>query len=52
MFIYFERECARVHAQMGEGQRERGRERTPSRLRAVSIEPHVGLDPSNRGIMT
>ena len=32
--------------------RERGRERIPSRLCAVSVEPDVGLDPMNRGIMT
>ena len=44
MFI-FERERA------GEGQRERGRERIPSRLHAVSAEPNVGLEPMNREIM-
>ena len=35
-------------AQAVEGQRER----TPSRLCTVSIEPHVGLDLMNREIMT
>ena len=39
-FIYF------VGERVGKGQRERerGRERIPSRLRAVSKEPGVGLD--------
>ena len=32
--------------------RERERERIPSRLPAVSMEPDVGLDPTNREIMT
>ena len=32
--------------------RERGRERTPSRLQAVSAEPDVGLDLTNHEIMT
>ena len=44
--VYFEIEKARV----GEGQRER--ERIPSRLPAVSTEPHLGLDPTNRKTMT
>ena len=35
----------------GEGQRG-GRERIPSRLRAVSTEPKVGLDPANHEVMT
>ena len=45
-FIYFERdkERERVHVGMREGQRERGRERIPSRLLAVSMEPDVGFD--------
>ena len=30
-----------------EGQRERERERTPSRLCAISTEPNVKLDPMN-----
>ena len=37
---------------VGEGQRVNGRERIPGRLRAVRAEPHVGLDPMNREIMT
>ena len=32
--------------------RERGRERTTSRHRAVSAEPHAGLDLTNCEIMT
>ena len=35
-----------------ERERERGRERKPSRLQAVSAEPHEGLDPTNHEIMT
>ena len=31
---------------------ERGRERIPSRLHAVSTEPYVGLNPTNPEIMT
>ena len=35
------------------GQREKGeRERFPSRLHAVSTEPHVGLNLMNHEIMT
>ena len=34
------------------GAREGGRERIPSRLRAVSAEPSVGLDLTNHKIMT
>ena len=48
MFLYFERE--REHAQ-GRG-RGRGRERIPGRLCTVSMEPHVGLELTNREIMT
>ena len=36
----------------GGGQRERERERIPSRIRAVSTEPDVGLKPTNREILT
>ena len=32
--------------------RERGRERIPSRLHAVSTEPNTGLDPTNSEITT
>ena len=48
MFIYVERES--LHKQ--EGGRERRRERIPSRLRAVSTEPNVGLDLMNREVMS
>ena len=37
---------------MGEGQKEKGRERIPSRLRTVSAEPDVGLKHMNCEIMT
>ena len=47
-FIYFERE--REHTQWRG--RERGRKRIPSRLHAVSAEPDVGLDLTNREITT
>ena len=42
----------RERAQVGEEQRdrERERERIPSRL--INMEPNVGLDPTNREIMT
>ena len=33
---------------MEEGQRERGRERIPSRFCIVSTEPDAGLDPTNQ----
>ena len=50
------RERAREPACMGEGQRERGREREgeriPSRLHSSSTEPNVGLEPTNCEIMT
>ena len=49
-FIYFERQTECVCA--GEGQRERGRERIPSRLHTVSTEPNTGLDLRNSEIMT
>ena len=44
LFILRERECMRAstHTQVGEGLRERGKERIPSRLRAVSSEPKGG----------
>ena len=32
---------------MGEGQREKRRDRIPSRLHAVSTEPDAGLEPTN-----
>ena len=37
---------------MGEGQRERERERIPSRLQAVGTEPDAGLELINREITT
>ena len=43
MFIYFERE---------KGGAESGGERIPSRLHAVSAEPHTGLDFTKCKIMT
>ena len=46
IFIYFEREKER------ERKRERERERIPSRLCMVSTKPYVGLEPTNREIMT
>ena len=36
----------------GGAERERERERVPSRLHAVSTEPDMGLDPTNPKIMT
>ena len=47
LFILRERE----HASGSRG-RERGRERIPSRLHAVSIEPGAGLELINREITT
>ena len=37
---------------MVEGQRERRRERILSRLRADSVEPYMGVDPTNLEIVT
>ena len=51
MFILREREREKRENECGRG-RERGRERITSRLHAVSTEPYVGLDPTNREIMT
>ena len=51
MFI-FERERETVY-EWGRGrERERGRERIPSRLRAVHAEPDMALDLPNCEIMT
>ena len=49
LFIYFER--ARESTSMGGAERERERERIPSRLCTVSIELDVGLEPMNHEIM-
>ena len=50
-FIYFERErSVRMCVQVGEEQS--GKERPPSRLRTVSTELDMGLEPTNREIMT
>ena len=51
MFIYFgKRETER---EWGEGQRERETQsKGCSRLQAVSTEPNVGLEPTNREIVT
>ena len=49
LFIYFESKRVSEH-ELGKGQRKR--ERIPSRLHAVSTEPDVGLNPTNREIMT
>ena len=51
MFIERERERERTRMITRENTQGRGRERIPSRLRTVSIEPDVGLDPRNREIM-
>ena len=48
-FLFSLRE--REHAQAGEGQRERERE-IPSRLSAFSAEPDMGLELTNREIVT
>ena len=45
-FIYFERE------RESRGEAEREGERIPSSLLTVSVEPHVGLKPTNHKIMT
>ena len=45
-----EREIA--FAQVGEGQRERGRDRSPSSLHAVNTEPMAGLKLTKGEIMT
>ena len=39
-------------ARAGEEQRERGREKIPSRLCTVSREPDVGLEPVKHEITT
>ena len=49
LFIYFEREQASMRGEAAE--RERGRERIPSRLHTVSAEPDMGLEFMNCEIM-
>ena len=46
--LFFERE----RKSRGGAERERGRQRIPSRLCANSREPHAGLEPTNCGIVT
>ena len=41
-----------ARAQAEEGQRERERERIPSRLHTVSVEPNMRLKPMNCEVMT
>ena len=41
-----------MHARTGEGQREREREKIPSRLCTASAEPDAGLEPVNCKTMT
>ena len=52
MGLVFERETERDRARTGEGQRERETQNPKqapgcSRLRAVSTEPNVGLEPTD-----
>ena len=49
LLMYFERKRVSLAE---EGQRERGSERIPSRLRAVRTESDAGLELTNREIMT
>ena len=49
MFIYFETERKTVHEQ---GRAEGEGKRIPSRLSTVSVEPIMGLEPTNHEIMT
>ena len=51
VFIYFEREIESAGG-AGVAEREGERERIPSRLCTVSVEPHVGLKLMNLEIMT
>ena len=52
MFIYFEREKEDTQVSGGGTEKEGERARSPSRPRAVSREPDVGLDPTNCELMT
>ena len=49
MYLFILRERER---EWGGAGRERGRERVPSRLHAVSTEPDTGFQPTNREIVT
>ena len=51
MFNYFERE-GDYQWGMGQRERERGKERIPSSLHAVSTEPNLGLELMSYEIMT
>ena len=51
MFI-FEKERERWEKGGAERERERGRERIPSKIHTVSAEPNLGLKPTNCEIMT
>ena len=52
MLVYFERERERDSMHEQRRHRERRRERIPSRRCAVSTEPNMGLEPTNRELMT
>ena len=47
-----ERERERERARAEKGQRETGRDRIPSRLHTVSVEPDTGLELMNCEVMT
>ena len=50
-FIYFDRERERERERESRGGAERGRERIPSRLQAVTAELDAGLEPTNLKMM-
>ena len=53
LFIYFERDRERDREDSEQGRdRERGTQRVPSRLCTVSVEPDMGLEPTNLEIIT
>ena len=47
-----EREREQTCRSRGGTERERGRQRIPSRFYTVSVEPDKGLDPMNHEIMS